>query len=142
MRRLFPFSLMGIAILSLTPQLQAQRPIVPGVTGTVVTEQTAKDEKKAENTAGAAINDLLPGGKTGPLSDLKAGTAVVIRHGSDVTEGVVAKVERATNQITVRYTNKKTEKMVLADRGAADARTVEYSDEANRKITRYFKLKS
>jgi hypothetical protein len=32
--------------------------------------------------------------------------------------------------------------MVLTDRGVAGARTVEYSDDARHKVTRYFRLKS
>jgi hypothetical protein len=78
----------------------------------------------------------------GPLADLAPGTTVVIRHGSDVTEGVVAKINRSANEIEVRYENKKIEKMVLADRSAGDTRTIEYTNDTKQKVTRYFRLKS
>ena len=138
------FPLIGILALSLTPALQAQKaPPIPGVTGTLVTPETAKDEKKAEDKAAVAVkNAVTPGDAKGPLVDLKPGTTVVIRHGSDVTEGIVSKIDRSANEITVRYDNKKIEKLVLADRASADARTVEYSDDSNHKVTRYFRSKS
>ena len=64
--------LVGIAALALAPQLHAQRPpAIPGVTGTIVTDETAKDEKKAADKAGAAAKDALtPADNKGPLSDL------------------------------------------------------------------------
>ena len=136
--------LIGIALLSLTPAVFAQKaPPIPGVTGTLVTPETAKDEKKAEDKAGAAIKDAVtPADNKGPLADLRPGTTVVIRHGTDVTEAIVQKIDRGANEITVRYDNKKIEKYVLADRASADTRAVEYSDETQRKVTRYFRLKS
>ena len=144
MRNLWQLPLIGIVVLSLSPAMHAQKaPPIPGVTGTLVTPETAKDEKKAEDKAGAAVKDALtPGDNKGPLADLRPGTTVVIRYGSDVTEGVVSKIDRAANEITVRFDNKKVEKLVLADRGSADARTVEYSNDTKQKVTRYFRPKS
>jgi hypothetical protein len=113
------------------------------VTGTIVTDETAKDEKKAADKAGAAVKDALtPADNKGPLSDLRPGTTVVIKYADVVTEGIVSKIDRGANQISVRYDNKKVETLVLTDRDAAGARTVEYSDEARHKVTRYFRLKS
>ena len=139
--------LIGIVVLALSPVMYAQTsgkaPAIPGVTGSIVTPETAKDEKKAEDKAGAAVKDTLtPNDKKGPLADLAPGTTVVIRHGSDVTEGVVSKIDRSANEITVRYDNKKIEKLVLTDRGATDARAVEYTNDLKQKVTRYFRLKS
>ena len=145
MRNFRQLPLIGIvALLGFTAQAYAQKaPPIPGVTGTLVTPETAKDEKKAEDKAGAAVKDALtPADNKGPLSDLKPGTTVVIRHGSDVTEGVVSKIDRSSNEITVRFDNKKIEKLVLADRASGDTRTVEYSNDTKQKVTRYFRLKS
>ena len=144
MRQLSPFCIITVALLGVAPQVYAQRPPpIPGVTGTIVTEETAKDEKKAEDKAAAKVKEVLtPADNKGPLADLKPGTTVVIRHGSDVTEGIVSKIDRSANEISVRYDNKKIEKLVLADRASADARTVEYSDDSNHKVTRYFRPKS
>ena len=144
MRRTSPFVFVTVGLLWLAPQALAQRaPAIPGVTGTIVTPETAKDEKKAEDKAGATVKDALtPADNKGPLADLKPGTTVVIRHADTVTEGIVSKIDRGANEITVRYDNKKVEKLVLADRAAADARTVEYSDDTQHKVTRYFRPKS
>jgi hypothetical protein len=144
MRKLWQLPLIGIVVLSLSPAMHAQKaPPIPGVTGTLVTPETAKDEKKAEDKAAVAVKETLtPADNKGPLSDLKPGTTVVIRHGSDVTEGIVSKIDRSANEITVRFDNKKIEKLVLTDRGSADARTVEYSNDTKQKVTRYFRLKS
>jgi len=143
MRTSFP--LIGIAFftaLTLTSTVYAQRaPAIPGVTGTIVTPETAKQEKKAEDKAGAAIKDAVTPDDKGPLMDLAEGTTVVIRQGTNVTEAIVAK--RNGDEITVRYANKKTEKMELTDKTVAGARTVEYTPPGSRdRVTRYFRLKS
>jgi hypothetical protein len=145
MRLLSPFCLIGIGIatLSLAPQAYAQRaPAIPGFNGTIVTEETAKQEKKAEDKAAVAIKDAFTREETGPLADLKTGMTVVVRYGTEMNEGVVSKIERSTNEITVRYEDKRLETLVLAEKTTPDARTVEYTDEAKQKITRYFKPKS
>jgi len=65
----------------------------------------------------------------------------VIRQGTNVTEAIVSK--RSGDEITVRYANKKTEKMELTDKTVAGARMVEYTPPGSRdKVTRYFRLKS
>jgi len=137
-------SLICIVALSAATQVYAQRaPAIPGVTGTIVTPETAKEEKKAEDKAGAAVKDAVtPDDSKGPLSDLAPGTTIVIRFGDNVTEGIVSKIDRSANEITVRYDNKKVEKMVLSDRDTSGARTVQYTNDLKQKITRYFRLKS
>jgi len=143
MRVLSPLCVIGLITLGLVPPASAQRaPAIPGVTGTIVTPETAKDEKKAADKAAVAVKDALTREAKGPLSDLTPGTTVVIRHGSEVTEGIVSKVDVGDNEITVRFDNKKVETLVLADKASADARTVEYSDELKHKVTRYFRPKS
>jgi hypothetical protein len=144
MRNAHNVSLIGILALSAATVAFAQRaPAIPGVTGTVVTPETAKDEKKAEDKAGAAIKDAVtPADTKGPLSDLVPGTTVVIRFGDSVTEGTVSKIDRSANEITVRYDDKRVEKYVLADRTAPDTRTVQYTNDTKEKVTRYFRLKS
>ena len=144
MRNLRNISLIGLLALSAVTSAYAQRaPAIPGVTGTIVTPETAKEEKKAEDKAGAAVKDALtPADNTGPLSDLVPGTTIVIRFGDNVTEGIVSKIDRSANEITVRYDNKKVEKFVLVDRAASDTRTVEYTNDSRQKVTRYFRLKS
>src|ERR1051325_6186449 len=115
----------GLLTLGLAPELYAQKaPPIPGVTGTLVTPETAKQEKKAEDKAGAAIKDAVTPDDKGPRTDLAEGTTVVIREGTNVTEAIVAK--RSGDEITVRYANKKTEKMTLADKSDGGTRVVEY----------------
>ena len=144
MRSPLHISLIGIVALSAATLAYAQRaPAIPGVTGTIVTPETAKDEKKAEDKAGAAVKDAVtPDDAKGPLSDLAPGTTIVIRFGDDVSEGIVSKIDRSANEITVRYDNKKVEKFVLSDRGVSGARTVQYTNDVKQKVTRYFRLKS
>jgi hypothetical protein len=143
--RVLSIPLIGIIALGLAPAAHAQRaPAVPGVTGTIVTPETAKDEKKAEDKAAVAIKDAVtPSDKAkGPLADMVPGTTVVIRFGDDVTEGVVSKIDFGTNEITVRYDNKKIDKLVLADKSSADTRRVDYTNDTKQRVTRYFRLKS
>lgn len=137
------YILIGIAALSLGSAAYAQRaPAIPGVTGTLVTPETAKDEKKAADKAAVATKGAVTRDAKGPLSDLTPGTTILIRHGSEMTEGIVSKVDVSGNEITVRYDNKKIEKMVLADRASADTRIIEYTNDTKQKVTRYFRLKS
>src|SRR5438067_13580829 len=114
MRNSWHLPLIGIvALLGFAAQAHAQKaPPIPGVTGTLVTPETAKDEKKAENKAAVAVKDVVTREAKGPLSDLIPGSTVVIRHGTDVTEGTVSKVDVGANEITVRFANKKVEKQV------------------------------
>ena len=132
----------GLLTLALAPELHAQKaPPIPGVTGTMVTPETAKQEKKAEDKAGAAIKDAVTPDDKGPLRDLAEGTTVVIRDGTNVTEATVSK--RNGEEITVRYANKKTEKMALVDKSISGALVVEYTPAGtSQRVTRYFRLKS
>ncbi|HXD72555.1 MAG TPA: hypothetical protein VN628_02410 [Vicinamibacterales bacterium] len=139
------FRLITVGFLALPAQLYAQRPpAIPGTTGTIVTPETAKEEKKVEDKVAPAVKDALtPDNKAkGPLADLIPGTTVVIRFGDNVTEGVVSKIDFSANEITVRYDNKKVETFVLADKAGADTRRVDYTNDTKQRVTRYFRLKS
>ena len=82
--------LVGAVALAFASDAYAQRPpAIQGVTGTIATEATIKDEKKAGNKIvvatedGAehvydAAKDLVVHPGKNPLSDLKPGTTVVI----------------------------------------------------------------
>jgi hypothetical protein len=156
MRTSRPFAFVSLVALGMATAVSAQRaPAIPGVTGTIVTEETAKDEKKAADKAAVAIKDLVTREDKGPLSDLKPGSTVVIHYNVDkVTEGIVSKIDRSNNEITVRYDNRKTETLQLTNNDAVDAgqalkqapqgttRIVVYTDATGRKIARYFKPKS
>src|ERR1051325_4214607 len=123
MSNLRTIPLIGILALSAATVAFAQRvPAIPGATGTIVTPETAKEEKKAEDKAGAAIKNAVTTDDTkGPPSALAPGTTIVIRYGDNVTEGIVSKIDRSANEITVRYDNKKVDKLLLVDKTAADA---------------------
>ena len=140
--------LVGVVALAFAPHAYAQRPTaIQGVTGTIATEATIKDEKKAGNKIvvatedGAehvydAAKDLVVHGGKNPLADLKPGTTVVIHYtpdntvheidrvgenGLSVTEGIVSNIDRGKKEITIRYDNGKTETLLLTDRAAVDA---------------------
>jgi len=144
MRNLRNIPLIGLIVVSAATAAFAQRaPAIPGTTGTIVTPETAKEEKKAEDKAGAAIKDAVtPADNKGPLSDLAPGTTIVIRFGDNVTEGIVSKIDFGANEITVRYDNKKVDKLVLVDKTASNARQVDYTNDTKQRVTRYFRLKS
>ena len=140
--------LVGVAALAFSSGASAQQPpAIHGLTGTIATEATIKDEKKAGNKIvvatedGAehvydAAKDLVVHGGKNPLADLKPGTTVVIHYtpdnavheidrvgenGLSVTEGLVSKIDRGKKEITIRYDNGKTETLQLTDRAAVDA---------------------
>jgi hypothetical protein len=140
--------LIGVVALAFASNAYAQRPpAIQGVTGTIATEATVKDEKKAGNKIVVATEDgtehvydaakdlVVHPGKN-PLSDLKPGTTVVIHYtpdnavheidrvgenGLSVTEGIVSNINRGKREITIRFDNGKTETLQLTDRAAVDA---------------------
>ena len=170
MRKSRLLGLVAFAALSTATQvLYAQAPPpIHGVTGTVATDQSTRDQRKVANKIAVAADDAVEHvkgvvshqGKS--LSDLKPGTTVVVHIVTDAgssdrlnnTEGMVTKVDRGKNEISIRYDNRKTERLTLTDRAGEDAgqdfknapagttRIVEYySDEAGRKVAHYFTQK-
>jgi hypothetical protein len=140
--------LVGVVAIAFASDAYAQRPpAIQGVTGTIATEATIKDEKKAGNKIvvatedGAehvydAAKDLVVHPGKNPLADLKPGTTVVIHYtpdntvheidrvgenGLSVTEGIVSNINRGKKEITIRFDNGKTETLQLTDRAAVDA---------------------
>jgi len=166
---LLPVSALGIA-----PAHAQMPPPIHGVTGTIATEATIKDEHKAANKVAVetkdgidhvydAVKGLKVHGGSDALADLKPGTTVVIHYTPDNTvreidridadglstsEGMATKIDRKKKELTIRYDNGRTEKLMLTDRAAADAGrnitpdtriVVYYSTEAGAKVTHYFK---
>jgi hypothetical protein len=144
MRAFWYLQFIGIAALGIAPTY-AQGPPIHGLTGTIATEATIKDEHKAANTIivatedgvehiyGAAKGLVVHGGD--PLADLKPGTTVIIHYTADNTaqeidrvgagglstaEGMATNIDRGKKEITIRYDNGKIEKLKLTDRAAAD----------------------
>ena len=140
---------LGIAALCTAAGLDAQQPpAIHGLTGTIATEATIKDEHKAANKIVVKTADgvdhvfdgakdlLVHGGKD--LSDLKPGTTVVVHYTADaagplareidrvgsnglgVTEGMVTKIDRGKKEIRIRYDNGKVETLGLTARAAVD----------------------
>lgn len=148
MRSSTMIQLVGVVAIAFASDAYAQRPpAIQGVTGTIATEATIKDEKKAGNKIvvatedGAehvydAAKDLVVHPGKNPLADLKPGTTVVIHYtpdntvheidrvgenGLSVTEGIVSNINRGKKEITIRFDNGKTETLQLTDRAAVDA---------------------
>ena len=140
---------MCIVALRATATLDAQQPpVIHGLTGTIATEATIKDEHKAANKIVVKTEDgvehvfdgakdlLVHGGKD--LSDLRPGTTVVVHYTSDaagesareidrvgtnglrVTEGMVTKIDRGKREIRIRYDNGRIETLALTARAAVD----------------------
>jgi hypothetical protein len=145
MRSFWHLELVGMLALGIAPTY-AQGPPIGGFSGTMATEATIKDERKAankiivetedgvEHVYDAAKGVVVHGGKD-PLADLKPGTTVIIHYTADntvqeidrvgadglsTTEGMATKIDRRKKEITVRYDNGKIEKLKLTDRAAAD----------------------
>jgi len=157
MRYLSPFCV--ILALGVTPPALAQHaPPIPGVTGTMATAATVRDEGKLANTVIVATEDgvkhMFPAGK-GPLSDLTPGTTVAVYTKAMVTEGTVPDVKVGSNEIRLRYTDGTTEQLVLTEKEAEEpgqalkkgaegtTRIIVYTANDGRgRIARYFKPKS
>jgi hypothetical protein len=145
MRASWHLALVGMVALGI-PTAYAQPPI-PGVTGTIATEATIKDEQKAGNKIIVATEDgvehvygaakgLVVHGGNDSLSDLTPGTTVIVHYTADnntaqeidrvgpgglsTTEGIATKIDRRKKEITIRYDNGKIEKLKLTDRAAAN----------------------
>src|SRR5579862_4058578 len=147
MRAFWHLQLVGILALGTASTHAQGPPPIHGVTGTMATEATIKDEHKAANKIVVETEDgaehiydaakglVVHGGKD-PLSDLKPGTTVIIHYTADntaqevdrvgtgglsTTEGIATKIDRGKKEITIRYDNGTIEKLKLTDRAAADA---------------------
>jgi hypothetical protein len=139
----------GVVALLASCAAYAQRPpAIPGLTGTVVTKETIRQEHKLANRIVVAAEDgveyLFPAAK-GPLSDLPPGAAVAIYFESAVTEAIVSEVNVGKNEITLRYENGTRDTFQLVDsedRDTATHRIVYRSDRTNGRVARYFRLKS
>ena len=137
-------ALVGMVVLGAAPARAQAPPPIHGVTGTIATEATIKDEHKAANKIVVETEDgvehvydvatglVVHGGKD-PLADLKPGTTVIVHYTADntaqeidrvgpgglsTTEGIATKIDRGKKEITIRYDNGKIEKMKLTDRAA------------------------
>jgi len=146
MRVFWPLQIVGLAAIGIALAHAQGPPPIHGVTGTVATEATIKEEHKAankiivktedgvEHVYDAAKGVAVHGGKD-PLSDLRPGTTVIVHYTADntaqeidrvgpgglsTTEGIATEIDRGKKEITIRYDNGKTEKLKLTDRAAAD----------------------
>ena len=147
--------LIGFIGLCIAPAAHAQQPpAIHGFNGTIATDATIKDEHKAANKVASEVASVGSHEAKGPLADLRLGATVVVHYNVDkVTEGTVSKISWSSNEITVRYDTKTSEKLQLADgvpldanrvlKAAPDGSTkiVVYSDATGQKIARYFKPK-
>ena len=155
MRNLWVPLIALVALCSVSLAFAQRPPAIPGVTGTLATPATVKEEHKVANKIVVAAEDgiaqVFPAGK-GPLSDLTPGTAIAIYYASTVTEGIVTDVAVGNNEMTVRYTNGKTEKLRLIEKQAVepgqalktevqgDTHVVVYrANDGSGRIARYFK---
>src|SRR5438105_453362 len=96
MRALRFLQLCGLVIFGSSPALAQAPPPIHGVTGTIATEATIKQEHKAAHTIVVETADgvehvyraargMTIHGGTGPLSDLIPGTTVIVHYTPDKT---------------------------------------------------------
>jgi hypothetical protein len=104
---------------------QGTTPPIQGVTGTIATEGSRDGVKKAAGATARGVKKVLPGKKgetTNPLDVLIAGSHVVVREAiaeAKGVEAVVVDVNKAKQQITVRFADKKTDTLRVMDAAGA-----------------------
>jgi hypothetical protein len=160
---LFTLALLGAFTMGSSPANAQTAPPIHGVTGTVATDSTIKSEHEAAHAvaegAGKVVDGakkVLPGGKgtkENPLDGFIEGRRVVLQERAEgdgaaakTTEATVVDVNRRRSQITVRFADRKTQTLRLADGAAADQGAapvvVSYTDATGARIARDFKLVS
>jgi hypothetical protein len=104
---------------------QATPPPIQGVTGTVATEGSRDGVKKAAGAAARGVKKVLPGhggpDATDPFAALIEGSHVLLQEAAVSTEATVVEVNRARQQITVRFADKKIATLRVFDRSGASA---------------------
>ena len=126
-------------------------PPIGGFNGTYVPDATVKGEYEGAHGIAEGVGHVvgyakklfgIKGGGQDPLDGFTEGRKVVLREGTESTEGVVIDVNRSRQQITVRLEGGTTETLKPGDRTpAADvpAVIVSYKDAAGATVTRDFK---
>ena len=165
---------LGALFLALATRLMAQQIPIHGVTGTIALPDTVDKFYSEVNKALAKTSDGIRqigrkknttkvDGEAASLDSLQPGTAVVVRYtvkgiqtSADpidaigrnrvsLDEGIVTKVDRHRNQITVHLADGTTETLRLArnDAGNSNARQsriiVSYADVSGHNVAQYFK---
>ena len=138
--------LCALPLIAVSAAAQTAPPI-HGVTGTVATDSTIRNEheaaRKIAGGAARAAKKILPGGTAtdqNPLDALIVGSRVVMRAAADggaaakATEGVVIDVNRSRKQITIRSADKKAHTLRVMDGTAVPAAgahvVVSFADQA------------
>ena len=129
-------------------------PPIGGFTGTYVPDATVKGEYEGAHGIAEGVGHVvgyakklfgIKGGSQDPLDGFTEGRKVVLREGTESTEGVVIDVNRSRQQITVRLEGGTAETLKVGERGATTAADgppaviVSYKDAAGATITRDFK---
>ena len=145
-------TLLCALVVCAAPASAQTAPPIQGVTGTYVPEETIKSEHEGAHGIAqgvghvvAAAKKLLRFGGKGTAQDPLAafkGRRVIVRDGSETTEGTVIDVNRGRQQITIRIAARKTLTLRLADRPAEDAAAkpvvVSYINDGGVTVTRDF----
>ena len=141
-------------LLSCTSAAAQSAPPIGGFTGTYVPDATVKTEYEGAHGIAEGVGHVvgyakklfgIKGGSQDPLDGFIEGRKVVLREGTETTEGVVIDVNKARQQITVRLEGGTTETLRVGERGAAASAAggpsviVSYKDAAGATITRDFK---
>ena len=126
-------------------------PPIGGFTGTYVPDATVKGEYEGVHDIAQGVGNVIGyakklfgmnGGVKDPLDGFTEGRKVVLREGTESTEGVVIDVNRSRQQITVRLEGGTTETLKAGERSPAPdapAVIVSYKDAAGATVTRDFK---
>ena len=98
-------------------------PPIHGVTGTIATDTSIRDEHGLAHGIARGASKLMSMGRQrtdqNPLDVLIEGSHVVVRDAATSVEGVVIDVNRSRQQITVRFADRHTETFRVLDPSAA-----------------------
>jgi hypothetical protein len=116
---------LGFVLMTMSAVASAQTaPPIHGVTGTIATDTSIRDEHALARGIARGTTKLLSLGRqrtdANPLDVLIEGSHVAVRDVATSAEGVVIDVNRNRRQITVRFADRHTETLRVLDRSAVE----------------------
>jgi hypothetical protein len=130
-------------------------PAIPGRTGTIATKETVDKEHDAARALASRVAGAMHGKGTDRLEGLREGSEVVVHYAGGVTDGTIARLDRSSNRVAIKYGDGTTQEYKVTDAAPLDTGTavdqptggakhvvVSYTDDQGRKVERHMKRKS
>jgi hypothetical protein len=129
-------------------------PVIPGRTGTIATTYTVDKEHDAARAIASRVAGAMHGKGT-DLEGLREGSEVVVHYAGGTTGGTIARLDRSSNRVAIKFGDGTTQEYKVTDPVPLDAGTavdqptggakhvvVSYTNAEGRKVDRYLKRKS